>query len=453
MLITKPEGYYDGLNSKLFESIPRNITRVLELGCANGKLGALYKSTNPHVHWTGVDFSQTALDIARDNLDRVERIDLNSSEYVYLKELGQFDVIIIGDLLEHLLDPESVLTQLHAASEANTEIICCLPNMSHISVMERFLSGEYSYDEMGLLDQTHLRLYSPSSAFKTFLDSGWIPNLIDSYRVGRQDDTFYKSLINTMGHLGVPEKTARYRLETYQMIIKCIKNTITHERRMENFPKIGVIVPVNRRLEFDHNLRKSPGLREISAQIFTVEGAVSAGQAFDALKNSVDCDWILVAHQDVYFPKNSGYKMLEELKKLEEKGVGDVPVGFAGLGLNSDGSAHYAGLVVDRTSLFSHQSSDAAVSLDECAILVRKNTSLKIDPTLQWHTWGTDLCLQSKAMHGVPNAVVINVPLFHNSLNDGILPNSYFASATVLLNKYPELKVIQTLCGTITRQS
>jgi hypothetical protein len=31
--------YYDGLNQKLLAAIPTDAQRVLELGCANGRLG------------------------------------------------------------------------------------------------------------------------------------------------------------------------------------------------------------------------------------------------------------------------------------------------------------------------------------------------------------------------------------------------------------------------------
>ena len=40
--------YYDGLNEKLLAAIPAQAQRVLELGCANGRLGRRYKEVNPN---------------------------------------------------------------------------------------------------------------------------------------------------------------------------------------------------------------------------------------------------------------------------------------------------------------------------------------------------------------------------------------------------------------------
>jgi len=34
--------YYDGFNVKLYEALPKTAARILELGCAHGKLGGLF---------------------------------------------------------------------------------------------------------------------------------------------------------------------------------------------------------------------------------------------------------------------------------------------------------------------------------------------------------------------------------------------------------------------------
>jgi 2-polyprenyl-3-methyl-5-hydroxy-6-metoxy-1,4-benzoquinol methylase len=102
--------YYDGLNIKLFEAIPRNSKNILELGCANGKLGELFKKINPHTIWTGIDINKNAIAEASKKIDNAYNIDIESED---LQKIGKgFDAIVIGDLLEHLKNPERILSDL-----------------------------------------------------------------------------------------------------------------------------------------------------------------------------------------------------------------------------------------------------------------------------------------------------------------------------------------------------
>jgi hypothetical protein len=138
-------------------------------------------------------------------------------------------------------------------------------------------------------------------------------------------------------------------------------------------------------------------------------------------------------------------------KTLEQSGCTDSPVGFAGLAVTDENKLRFSGLVIDRTARFNHQGSTTAVSMDEFAVALHKNSRVAPDPNLGWHTWATDLCLQAANHAGEPDAVILELPLFHNSLNAYVLPESYRVSAAQLLTKYPDMEKIHTLCGSISR--
>ena len=136
----------EGLNEKLLSAIPP-VGRVLELGCASGRLGEQYKALNPTAQWIGVDADADALIAARTRLDHVYHIDLDRDD---LGVVGEgFEVIVIGGLLEHLRDPESLLRSLRPLCKHSARLVCCVPNMSHISVLERFIAGDICYDSAG----------------------------------------------------------------------------------------------------------------------------------------------------------------------------------------------------------------------------------------------------------------------------------------------------------------
>jgi len=445
--------YYDGLNLKLLAAIPREARRVLELGCANGRLGQRFKELHPGVTWWGVDIAQEAVSAASAHLDRVFKLNLDTDDLAVLE--GGFDVIVIGDLLEHLHDPVKTLEKLYDLSASGAQIVCCLPNMAHLSVIERLVAGDISYDQMGLLDQTHTRFFSPSSAFKTFLDGGWLPHLQDQYRVEVPQTHFAARIVEAAQALGLPEETAKRNLGLYQMILVCKKWSMAALLKPGPNAPISIIVPVNRPWQYELNVARSPGLREINAEIIALQGADSAASAYQAGAQRASHAWRVMVHQDVYFPTGSGFALARQLALLEQAGRTAAPVGFAGLEdvASPQALVRYAGMVIDRTALFSHPGSDGALSIDEFAVALHRDSPLAIDPSLGWHLWGTDLCLQAEARAQRPATQILEVPLFHNSTTGYTLPDVYYESAQRLLDKYPRLDRIPTLCGEIQRKS
>jgi len=444
--------YYDGLNVKLLAAIPACARRVLELGCANGLLGRRYKELNPASQWWGVDISATATATAAAHLDRVVTLDLDSGDLTALDE--GFDVIVIGDLLEHLRDPARVLDCIHQRSAPGAKIVCCLPNMSHASVIERLVAGDIGYDDAGLLDRTHMRFFSQASAFKTFLDAGWLPNLQDQYRVEPAGNRFTAGLLDAAAALGIPRETAQRNLGMYQMIVVCEKWRERPACAATDAVPFSVIVPVNRPWQFALNIARSPGLREVQAEVISVEGAPNAAAAYAAGCARARHAWRLFVHQDVYFPIGTGHAIAQQLGALERVGAQGKPVGMAGLqpGEGNRG-VRYAGMVIDRTTYFSHGPSSNAVSMDELAVALHRDSRLEIDPELGWHLWATDLCLQAQRLTGQSVAQILTVPLFHNSVCTWTLPDALRESVDALLAKYPELAEIPTLCGTLSRSS
>lgn len=443
--------YYDGLNLKLLSAIPDDAKRVLELGCANGRLGRRYKELHPGVHWLGVELNPSAAADASRVLDKVVTLDLDQAD---LSSVGRdFDVIVIGDLLEHLKSPEATLSALYDLSAPNATIVCCLPNMAHLSVIERMVSGDISYDQMGLLDQTHTRFFSAGSAFKTFLDNGWLPHLKDQYRVEAAQNEFTNCIVQAAMSLGVPATTALFNLGMYQMILVCRKWSMQFLATPSASEPFSVIVPVTNPRQLELNISRSPGLKEVNAEIIQVQGAGSAAEAFEIGSRKATHAWRVMAHQDVYFPASSGYALAKHLGILTQAGAHVLPVGFAGLEKRDDGELRYAGVVVDRTSLFSHQASGAAVSMDEFAVALHRDAAVKPDRSLGWHLWATDLCIQAERLAQRPIAQILDLPLFHNSTNDYQLPDAFRESGKRLLEKYPDLVSIPTLCGLIDRKA
>jgi hypothetical protein len=113
-----------------------------------------------------------------------------------------------------------------------------------------------------------------------------------------------------------------------------------------------------------------------------------------------------------------------------------------------NGTVARAGLVIDRGARFDYPQGAAAVSIDELAVGLAADSVHSIDPALGWHLWATDLCLAARG-RGLTAPRIVRIPLFHNTYNDGQLPQSFYAAAGQLRAKYPQLASIPTLCGVI----
>lgn len=132
---------------------------VLDAGCNDGYLGKLSDKTNK---FYGIDYSGDSIEKARKVYEDAAFYDLNQ-----LKDLPwdiKYDVIIFGDVLEHLIDPVSVLkffTEKYLKHD--DRVIISFPNIAGWRMRLGLLLGNFDYTETGVLDRTHLHFYT----FKT----------------------------------------------------------------------------------------------------------------------------------------------------------------------------------------------------------------------------------------------------------------------------------------------
>ena len=81
---------------------------------------------------------------------------------------GPFDVIVYGDILEHLKDPLRVFMMINEHLRSDGTVIVSVPNVANIWVRIQLLLGKFEYADRGILDRTHMRFFTLNS-FRTFL--------------------------------------------------------------------------------------------------------------------------------------------------------------------------------------------------------------------------------------------------------------------------------------------
>ncbi len=148
-----------------------NGKRVLEIGCSTGYMSQLMAERNCIV--TGVEVDTAAANRARTYCKEVHVVDLNSSDWI--KDLAErtFDVVLLGDVLEHLADPGSALVQIREVVNEGGSLVISLPNVVHWITRLRILLGQFDYASWGTLDHTHLRFFTLKTARALIESAGY----------------------------------------------------------------------------------------------------------------------------------------------------------------------------------------------------------------------------------------------------------------------------------------
>jgi SAM-dependent methyltransferase len=140
--------------------------RVLDVGCATGYLAAELARRGCRV--TGVEADPLAAERARAHCEAVVVGDVEDDacrgELAALAAPAPFDVVLCGDVLEHLRDPWSALAAVAALAAPGGTVVLSVPNVAHWTGRRALARGRFPYAEHGLFDRTHLRFFTRASA-------------------------------------------------------------------------------------------------------------------------------------------------------------------------------------------------------------------------------------------------------------------------------------------------
>lgn len=144
---------------------------VLDVGCATGYLARTLKAFGNRV--TGVEYDAEAAELARAHAERVVQADLDRDDLSVLLAGQRFDVIVFGDVLEHLRDPLPPLRQAKMLLAPGGYVVISIPNVGHGDVRMSLLLGRFPYRNLGLLDNTHLRFFTRTTVRQMLQDAGF----------------------------------------------------------------------------------------------------------------------------------------------------------------------------------------------------------------------------------------------------------------------------------------
>ena len=221
--------YFRNVRDDIVSLVPGDANDILEIGCAAGMTGNKLKQ-KPGVYVAGVELDHRAAVEAKKVLDDVIEGDIETLELPFGEK--RFDCILFADVLEHLIDPLAVLKKTRKLLRANGTVIASIPNVQYLGLVNQLVEGNWTYQDEGILDRTHLRFFTYHEIVKLFDEAG--------YRISSTNETLdpqYQDVKNetttlSIGRLSIqdlsPDELKRFFVYQYKITAK-LKNVAGDE--------------------------------------------------------------------------------------------------------------------------------------------------------------------------------------------------------------------------------
>jgi len=102
------------------------VQRVLDVGCGDGTLGAVFARYSNLV--AGIEISMEACTIAHSRGVEVAQADVENYAFPFRPE--SFDVVVAGEIIEHMTDPDHFLREIARVLKPNGHCILTTPNLA-----------------------------------------------------------------------------------------------------------------------------------------------------------------------------------------------------------------------------------------------------------------------------------------------------------------------------------
>ena len=167
----KAKDYFNHLRPEMLAFLPDACKTVLDVGCGEGTFALQIKEKYGSEVW-GIELMSEPGEKAKEHLDKVF---VGPCEN-FVDDLPEnyFDVIYCNDVLEHLVDPYTFLTQLKLKLKPAGVVISSIPNIRYHDAFKKIiLQKKFEYEGHGIFDKTHMRFFTKSSIAKMYTDLGF----------------------------------------------------------------------------------------------------------------------------------------------------------------------------------------------------------------------------------------------------------------------------------------
>jgi len=153
-------------HQQIADMVPEK-TKVLDIGSGKGFFAELLQRKEIEV--VGIDTlpRESVLPAIKEyysvNLDDIERLPFNR----------EFDVVVAADVIEHLINGQSVLRELRRYIKTDGKLIASTGNIAIWFYRLSLLLGRFQYGDRGILDKTHVKLYTKKTWEHLIVSAGY----------------------------------------------------------------------------------------------------------------------------------------------------------------------------------------------------------------------------------------------------------------------------------------
>jgi 2-polyprenyl-6-hydroxyphenyl methylase/3-demethylubiquinone-9 3-methyltransferase len=170
-----PEGshsYLFPIVSRLVADVPQGAS-VLDLGCGNGSFLSLFQERGWKLY--GTDFSPTGIEIARQNFPGIDFFlaDSTAPSGDLLDRVGQVDVILSTEVIEHLYDPRGFLRNAYALLKPGGTIVLTTPYHGYLKNLLLAATGKMDQHFTVLWDHGHIKFWSRKTLSEALTGAGF----------------------------------------------------------------------------------------------------------------------------------------------------------------------------------------------------------------------------------------------------------------------------------------
>lgn len=149
------------LRHDIVERVPLSADRILDVGAADGTLGAFLLEQRPGREVHGIEADAHLANTAASRLTSLHTGDVEAVDWARFDGGRPFDCAVLGDVLEHLRDPDAVLQAVAERIAPGGTVIVSVPNIRHVSAWwSIFVRGSFPRRSRGLFDATHLQWFT-----------------------------------------------------------------------------------------------------------------------------------------------------------------------------------------------------------------------------------------------------------------------------------------------------
>jgi 2-polyprenyl-3-methyl-5-hydroxy-6-metoxy-1,4-benzoquinol methylase len=163
-----------GAHAKLLSLVPDGV-KVLDVGCSTGYLAEQLVARGCSV--TGIELDQRAARRAERFCQQVIVGDLEQTDLP--PETADFDIVLCGDILEHLRNPARALAKLRPVLRPQGRLVLSTPNIANWAIRVSLAAGRFDYGERGILDRTHTHLFTRKALLQCLASAGFEPVTVD----------------------------------------------------------------------------------------------------------------------------------------------------------------------------------------------------------------------------------------------------------------------------------